>query len=114
MKIVHEPIPDPDGEPRWTPNTDVMVFESGEMLVTLELAGLTSEDLELAIDGPRLRVRGWRRNEDNDREGSYLVMEIATGPFEITFEVPAHYDLAQARAVYEVGFLRIQIPPKRQ
>lgn len=113
MKIVHEPFPDDDGEPRWTPNTDVVVFESGEMLVTMELAGLTSDDLELAIDGPRLRVSGRRRNEDNERIGGYLVMEIANGPFEVVFEVPQDYDLCQARAVYEVGFLRIQIPPKR-
>src|SRR5262245_26541669 len=108
MKIVHEPIPDPNGEPRWTPNTDVVVQESGEMLVTLELAGLTSDDLELAIDGSRLRVCGRRRNEDTELIGSYLVMEIATGPFEIVYEVPQHYDLAQARAFYEIGFLRIQ------
>ena len=112
MKIVHEPIPDPNGEPGWTPNTDVVVRDSGEMLVTLELAGLTREDLELAIDGPRLRVRG-RRNGDNAYVGSYLVMEIAAGPFEIVYEVPQHFDLSQARAVYEIGFLRIQIPPKR-
>ncbi len=113
MKIVHESIPDPNGEPRWTPNTDVVVYETGDMLVTLELAGLTSDDLELAIDGPRLRVRGWRRKDDAERIGGYLVMEIANGPFEITFEVPTHYDLTQARAAYEVGFLRIQIPPRR-
>ena len=98
----------------WTPNTDVMVYESGEMMVTLELAGLTSDDLELAIDGARLRVRGRRRNGDTEHIGGYLVMEIANGPFEITFEVPVHYDLTQARAVYEVGFLRIQIPPRRE
>jgi|RhiMethySRZTD1v2_1073278.scaffolds.fasta_scaffold2776467_1 HSP20 family protein len=114
MKIVLDSIPHPDGEPRWTPNTDVVVYDSGEMLVTLELAGLTREDLELAIDGSRLRVRGYRRNEENEAVGSYFVMEIANGPFEVVYEIPPHYDLCQARAAYEAGFLRIQIPPKRE
>jgi HSP20 family protein len=104
--------PPNDGEPRWTPNTDVVVHETGELMVILELAGLTREDLDLAIDGSRLRIRGQRRNGDHDFVGSYLVMEIATGPFEMVFEIPQHYDLTQARAVYDIGFLRIHVPPR--
>jgi HSP20 family molecular chaperone IbpA len=37
-------------------------------------------------------------------------MEINYGPFETVVEVPQGYDLAQARAVYLNGFLRIDIP----
>lgn len=113
MKIIVEPVPDPMGQPRWVPNTDVFVSASGELVVTLELAGLTREDLELSIDTGRLRISGQRRNEDHEAVESYLVMEIANGPFEIVFEIPSEYDLSQARAVYEIGFLRIFMPPKR-
>jgi len=110
MKIIVEPIPDPSGQPRWIPNTDVFVASSGELVVTLELAGLTREDLELSIVGTRLHICGHRRNEDHENVGSYLVMEIANGPFEIAFEIPTQYDLCQARAAYEIGFLRINVP----
>ena len=113
MKIIVEPVPDPMGQPRWVPNTDVFVSATGDMVVTLELAGLTRDDLELSIDGTRLRIGGQRRNEDHESVGSYLVMEIANGPFEIVLEVPSQYDLCQARAVYEIGFLRINVPPRR-
>jgi HSP20 family protein len=113
MKIIVDSTAPPPGPPRWTPNTDVALTVTGEMVVTVELAGLTRDDLELAIDGTRLRISGLRRNEDHPEVSSYLVMEIANGPFEIVFEVPTPYDLSQARAVYEIGFLRIQIPPRR-
>lgn len=113
MKILFEATPYPDGEPRWKPNTDVVVSVTGEMVLTLELAGLTREDLEIAIDGSRLRIGGHRRHEERAEARRYLVMEIANGPFEIVFDVPPEYDLCQAKAVYEVGFLRIHVPSKR-
>jgi HSP20 family molecular chaperone IbpA len=37
-------------------------------------------------------------------------MEINYGPFESVLEVPAAYDLSQAKASYLNGFLRIDVP----
>jgi HSP20 family molecular chaperone IbpA len=39
-------------------------------------------------------------------------MAIANGPFDVVFDIPSHYDLSQARAAYQNGFLRIKMPPK--
>jgi len=43
-----------------------------------------------------------------------LVMEISYGPFESVLELPAGYDLSQAKAAYVNGFLRIDVPLARQ
>ena len=37
-------------------------------------------------------------------------MEINYGPFESAIEVPAGYDLSRAKASYQNGFLRIDVP----
>ena len=37
-------------------------------------------------------------------------MEINYGAFETVIELPAGYDLARARAAYQNGFLRIDVP----
>ena len=40
----------------------------------------------------------------------FLVMEINYGPFECVFEIPPGFDLSQAKAGYQNGFLRIEVP----
>jgi HSP20 family molecular chaperone IbpA len=38
-------------------------------------------------------------------------MEINYGPFETVLDLPAGFDLSQAKAVYVNGFLRVDVPP---
>jgi HSP20 family molecular chaperone IbpA len=111
MKIIVASSQNTDGQPRWTPNTDIFVSSGGELIIMLELAGLTRTDLELSVDGARLRVQGHRRYDDQ-AGGKYLVMEIAGGPFETLLEVPVAYDLPNATAFYEHGFLRVVVPQR--
>jgi HSP20 family molecular chaperone IbpA len=37
-------------------------------------------------------------------------MEIHYGSFECVIEIPPGYDLAQAKAAYQNGFLRVDVP----
>jgi HSP20 family molecular chaperone IbpA len=41
-------------------------------------------------------------------------MEINYGPFECVIEIPAGYELSQAKAAYQNGFLRVEVPPQAQ
>lgn len=69
------------------------------------------EDLEITIDGNRLMISGQR--PDGGRVGSkcsFLVMEINYGPFECVIELPSGYELSQAKAAYQNGFLRVEVP----
>ncbi len=93
----------------WVPNTDVYVTDSG-LVVKVELAGMRSEHLEITVEGNRLRISGNRPDGCRAAKCSFLVMEINYGPFESVLEVPAGYDLSQAKASYLNGFLRIDVP----
>jgi HSP20 family protein len=94
---------------QWVPNTDVYATESG-LVVKVELAGMRSDNLEITIEGNRLRICGNRPDTCRAPKCNFLVMEISYGPFESVLELPAGYDLNQAKASYLNGFLRIDVP----
>jgi HSP20 family protein len=93
----------------WVPNTDVYATDNG-LVIKVELAGMRSDHLEITVEGSRLRISGNRPDGCRAPKCSFLVMEINYGPFESVLEIPAGYDLGQAKAAYLNGFLRIDIP----
>jgi HSP20 family protein len=93
----------------WVPNTDVYATDNG-LVVKVELAGMRSEHLEITVEGNRMRIAGNRPDGCRAAKCSFLVMEISYGPFESVLELPAGYDLSQAKAAYLNGFLRIDVP----
>jgi len=94
----------------WVPNTDVYASDCG-LVIKVELAGMRSENLEITVEGNRLRISGDRPDTCRAHKASFLLMEISYGPFESILELPNGYDLSQARASYLNGFLRIDVPP---
>jgi HSP20 family protein len=97
---------------RWIPNTDVYSTDAG-LVIKVELPGMKSENLEIIVEGSRLRISGTRPDCCRAPNCSFLVMEISYGPFESVLELPPGFDLSQAKAVYVNGFLRIDVPPAR-
>jgi HSP20 family protein len=98
-----------DHEMHWVPNTDVYVTD-GAIIIKVELAGMQRENLELTIDGPRLRISGQRPDGCRPSQCKFLVMEINYGAFESVIELPEGYDLTRAKAAYQNGFLRVDVP----
>jgi HSP20 family protein len=93
----------------WVPNTDVYATDNG-LVVKVELAGMRNDNLEITVEGSRLRISGTRPDGCRAAKCSFLVMEINYGPFESVLELPPGYDLGQAKATYLNGFLRIDVP----
>jgi HSP20 family protein len=98
-----------DGDTHWTPNTDVYVTEDG-LVMKVELAGMRKEDLQLVIDGKKVKISGQRPDGCRAPKCKFLVMEINYGAFESVIELPEGYDLTMAKAAYQNGFLRIDVP----
>ncbi|MGD1083899.1 MAG: Hsp20/alpha crystallin family protein [Verrucomicrobiota bacterium] len=97
-------------ETHWVPNTDVYLADSG-VVIKVELAGMQRENLQLEIEGSRLKISGQRADGCREARCKFLVMEINYGSFESLIELPPGYDLNQAKAAYQNGFLRIDVPP---
>lgn len=100
---------DGSAKAQWNPNTDVYSTDNG-LVVKVELAGMRSENLEITVEGQRLRISGHRPDGCRDPKCSFLQMAISYGPFETTLDLPSGYDLSQAKAAYVNGFLRIDVP----
>jgi HSP20 family protein len=93
----------------WRPKTDVYVTDEG-LVVKVELAGMRSEDLQITVEGGKLRITGQRPDGCRAAKFNFLAMEIEYGPFESVLDVPPAYDLSLAKASYLNGFLRIDVP----
>lgn len=96
-------------ETRWAPNTDVYLCDDG-LVVKVELAGIRKEDLEITVENSRLVINGHRPDCPRGSNCRFLMMEINYGHFESVIELPPGYDLSKARASYQNGFLRIDVP----
>ncbi|MFM2294671.1 MAG: hypothetical protein RLZZ350_1084 [Verrucomicrobiota bacterium] len=97
----------------WIPNTDVYVTDGG-MVIKVELSGARPENLQIAVEGNELRITGERPDGCRALNCNFLVMEINYGPFESVLELPPGYDLTQAKANYQNGFLRLDVPLAEQ
>lgn len=93
----------------WVPNTDIYTTDEG-LVVKMELAGMRSENLQITVEGNKLRISGQRPDGCRASKFSFLAMEISYGEFENLLELPSGYDLTQAKASYLNGFLRIDVP----
>lgn len=111
VKTHSNTVQEGSGETYWVPNTDVYVTDEG-LVIKVELAGMRREDLELVVEGNRVKISGQRPDGCRAPKCKFLVMEINYGAFETVIELPNGYDLGQARAAYQNGFLRVDVPAK--
>ena len=93
----------------WAPNTDVYVTDDG-LVIKVELAGMRKEDLQLVIEGNKVKITGQRPDGCRAPKCRFLLMEINYGGFESVIELPEGFDFTRATAAYQNGFLRIDVP----
>ena len=92
----------------WRPPTDI--FETDEsFIIKVEIAGMRDDDIEVAVENNLLLISG-NRSDMPEQRAYYHQMEIQSGKFEITAEIPVPVDVEQAGAVYKDGFLIITLP----
>jgi HSP20 family protein len=95
--------------PLWRPNVDV--YETTACLaVTIEVAGVEADDLDVALYEDALVVSGERRLPPCDPDGVFHAAEIRRGPFrvEIPLAVPVLAERVEARQ--EQGLVRVRLP----
>ena len=93
----------------WEPNTDIYMCDDG-IVIKVELAGMKREDLQLTVDDNRLKIAGQRPDGCRQGKCSFLLMEINYDSFERIIELPPGYRISEAKATYQNGFLRIDVP----
>lgn len=94
----------------FSPAVDVVyTSDPPRAIVTAELAGVALEDLDLEIQGRQLILSGTRG--PTQVEGDlYQQIEIERGAFRRTVELGAEVVGEEAKASYEDGMLRVELP----
>jgi HSP20 family protein len=78
-------------------------------VIKVDLAGVSVDDVHLEARGRTLVISGERRLREAEGR-AYQQIEIETGPFERQVELGVDVDAERARATYDDGILRIELP----
>lgn len=78
-------------------------------VVTAEIPGMKTDDLEIKIEGDTLSLKGERKPYDAGEGASYHRRERATGTFQRSFTLPTRVDSEDVKATYKNGVLTITL-----
>jgi HSP20 family protein len=94
----------------FSPRVDV--FYEGDpprAVVSAELPGVDIDEVRLEIRGRKLLIAGVRRAQPSEGR-VYQQIEIEHGPFRRVVELGADVATDEARAAFDAGILRIEVP----
>ena len=93
----------------WIPNVDIVETES-ELLLKLEVPGVSAAGLNLVVHGGNLIVRGEKERPPVEGRAEFHLAERAFGPFRRVVHLGVPVNTRHARAVLNNGLLRISFP----
>jgi HSP20 family protein len=101
-----------EGEERWmrpfdrfTPSVESFL-RGDELVVRADLPGIDPKEVELALEGDYLTIKGERRVVDEGRRGDGY-REVSYGRFERTLRLPAGIAADSIKAAYHDGVLEV-------
>lgn len=88
----------------------VDVFQTaGEIIVQTFVAGVKTDDLELAIARDMITIKGKREETRNVDEDDYFVKELYWGRFSRTILLPQEVEPDEAEATEKHGLLTVKL-----
>ena len=92
----------------WNPAADVYRVRDG-WIVKVDLAGVRTDDLDISISGPLLRISGLRRDSTCGEGISHYQLEITYSRFEKTIQFPRSIESASIGRDYRDGLLILRL-----
>ncbi|MXW07307.1 MAG: Hsp20/alpha crystallin family protein, partial [Gammaproteobacteria bacterium] len=83
--------------------------ESDKFVITADLPGLTSDDIEIFVEHDRVTIKGERKLERRVEDKDFGRFERVEGSFQRSFKLPDNADLDQVSASNRDGVLEIVI-----
>jgi HSP20 family protein len=94
----------------FSPNVDVYYCgDPQRAVVKVDLAGIDLDDIGIEVSGRRLAIIGERHVQETEGR-VYQQVEVPSGPFRRIVEFQVDVDADEAKATYEDGILRIELP----
>lgn len=96
------------GEMFWRPAAEIYRTRTG-WLIKYDLAGVSSEDIEVTVSGAQITVRGMRRDWRLEDGARHYSMEISYNRFERTLELPCDLTGAEVEIERREGILLLRL-----
>ena len=97
----------------FTPHVDVKETD-GEIRVTAEVPGVEEKDIEIAVSGDTLTIKGEKKEDKEEKGEERYRLERSYGAFRRSFSLPCEVDPGKAAATYKKGVLTITLPKAAQ
>lgn len=102
-----------DDSPVLVPPTDI-VEDGEEFVVSIELPGMSKDDVKLTLKDDSLTVSGSKKRESESREDRYYRVERSYGSFCRTINLPSKVDSSKILAEFKNGILTIRLPKSEE
>jgi HSP20 family protein len=100
-------------EGRWLPSVDISEGKK-EITVKAEIPGVDAKDIDIALDGRRLTIKGEKKQEKEEKDENYHRVERSYGYFNRTVELPTEVNADKVDASYEKGILKIVLKKTKE
>lgn len=80
-----------------------------EIIINAEIPGVDNKDIDVSIDGRYLSIKGEKKQEKEEKDSNYHMIERSYGSFQRTVELPADVDEENVEAKYKRGILKIKL-----
>lgn len=84
--------------------------EDSQMVLTADLPGMTSDDIDVTVRPDGVRITGERKEESETEEGDYCCRESSYGRFDRYVGLPGEVDEEKAEAEFKDGILTVRMP----
>jgi len=96
-------------EREWAPSLD-MSESKDNFVVKAEVPGIDAKDIDISLTGDVLTIRGEKKQEKEEREEDYHLVERSYGSFSRSVRLPAEVESNKIKASYKNGILNITLP----
>jgi HSP20 family protein len=96
-------------EPVWAPALDVKETKEN-IVVTAEIPGLNAKEVEVTISGDMLTIKGEKKQEKEEKDESYHLIERRYGSFSRSIRLTTDVDAKNIKAAHKEGVLTISLP----
>jgi HSP20 family protein len=92
----------------WVPAFDISENEN-EYVVSAELPGIDSKDLDITLSEGLLTVKGEKKQEKEENGDNYHRVERTYGSFQRNFRIPERVKEDEVDATYKDGVLKLTL-----
>ena len=96
-------------EREWAPSLD-MSETKDHYVVKAEVPGIDAKHIDISLTGDVLTIKGEKKQEKEEKEEDYHLVERSYGSFSRSVRIPAEVESNKIKASYKNGILAITLP----